>query len=87
MGKVDRRRLLESDPLAPSRLHQKVREGLSLVPSSQTSVVLSRPHRHVLMARTHTALRCSAPPQAWAGPLRSGQTVSHSGFAPAEVIC
>lgn len=66
MGKVDRRGLLESDPLAPSSLHQKVGEGLFLVPSSQTSVVPFRPHRHVFKAHVHSpAVQCS--PQAGLG--------------------
>lgn len=79
MGMVDHRRL--PDPLAPSSSHQKVGGGLSLA-----SVVPSRPRRRVFLAQAYSpAVQCS--PRAWAGPPRSGQTVSHSGLAPAEVIC
>lgn len=79
MGMVDHRRL--RDPLAPSSSHQKVGGRLSLA-----SVIPSRPHRCVFLAQAHSpAVQCS--PRAWVRPPRSGQTVSHSGLAPAEVIC
>lgn len=67
--------------LAPSSLYQKVGEGLSLVPSSQTSVVPSMPHRDVFMVHAHSpAVQCSL--LACAGPPRSGQTVCLTAGLP-----